>query len=222
MSRLAPIAVLLSACLLTCAGCSEPLQPSVNAYGGRIRDLARLRRVKLIELAPQRCPPEIAETMGEALFAALQGQKLFHVDMLARTDPACRDLPLDEPGTFTDDQMKAMRESLGCDAVILGSIRGFQTYPRMQMGMYLRLVDLEAGTVTWGVDHTTWDTTDRKTELEMKDFFQKVMRPGGYAPADWRIARMSPRTFQKFVAWKIVGTLPTAQEVDARRTGRRR
>jgi len=223
VNRALPAAVLLFVCLLASGGCpsSSPTRVSVNAYGGRAENLARLQRVVLIELTPRRCPPEIAESMTEALFAALQGRKLFHVDLLARTDSACRDLPLDKPGTFTSDEMKVMRKKLGCDAVLLGSVRGFQTYPRMQMGLYLRLVDLEAGTVTWGVDHTTWDTTDKNTEREMKEFFDKVMREG-YAPANWRIARMSPRTFQKFVAWKIVETLPTVEEIAARRTGRPR
>ena len=77
--------------------------------------------------------------------------------------------------------------------------------PRMQIGLYLQLLDLRRGRLVWGLDHT-WDTTDRATEQRIKAFFRSRMRDG-YGPLDWRMAVTSPKVFQKFVACEVAETL---------------
>ena len=115
-----------------------------------------------------------------------------------------------QPGSFA-----ASDPGLRADAVMFGAVTQFSTHPRLQTGLFLRLLDLRRGVVVWAVDHT-WDTTDKQTEARMKRFFDARMR-GDYGPADWRMVRMSPLTFQKFIAHEVVATLPAPS--DTRRSG---
>ena len=202
MTRLGAIVAVLAACV----GCGPDRSP-VNHFVEASGSFHGIHRVIMVGLRPDRGGSAIAGHTTEALFTAIQARKLFHLDVVDAADPACRDLPLDKREAFTMAELKKMREELRSDAVLFGAVTNFQTHPRMRMGLYLRLLDLAAGTLVWGIDHT-WDSTDKATEKRMKDFFDSQMREG-YTPADWRLARMSPRTFQKFVAYEIAETLPS-------------
>ena len=173
------------------------------------------RRVVLVELAPDKGPSEVADGLTESLYKALQSKMLFHVDVVARTSPVCRDLPLSKRGNFSLTELENMREELQCDAVVFGSVTLSTPYPRQQVGVYLLMLDLRGGRLLWGIDHT-WDTTDKLTEERLKDYFSENMRDG-YGPADWRLARMSPRMFHEFVAREVSATLP---DPNALSTGR--
>ena len=196
---------------LTRFGCGEPEPSPIGYYVDSPQSLAKINRLVLVELAPDNGGPQIARSMTEALFSALSRRKLFQVDVIYRNDPACRDLPLAKRERFTMDELKAMQANLKCDAILFGSVSHFQTYPRLQLGLRLRLLDLQAGKLPWGIDYV-WDTTDKAPQARMKTFFERQMRQG-YEPADWRLARMSPRTFQKFIAYEAVNTLPTHEQI---------
>jgi len=166
----------------------------------------RMNRVVFITLENRKGTPQIAEGMTEALAGAIQGRKLFHIDVVPATASACEDLPLSQREPYSMKELNNMRSALKCDAVLLGSVSQFHTYPRMQIGIYLRLLDLKNGTLAWGVDHI-WDTTDKQTEDRIRRFFDSRMR-SGYAPAQWRLGLISPKVFQKFIAYEVARTLP--------------
>lgn len=213
MARYADIlgASIALATLAGAAGCA-PDKPPINFFLDSPAHLARIHNVVLIELAPDKSDPDTAAGMTEALYKALQARMLFQVRVIPLTHPACRDLPLSKGQAFTMADVALMRKELKCDVVIIGSVRHFETYPRLQISLYVRMIDLSGGRLGWGVDNT-WDTTDKAVIKRIKKFFAEQMR-GGYDPADWRLATMSPRVFQKFVAYEIVNTLPTRQELD--------
>ena len=203
-----PIVCLIS---FACPGCG-PRRCPINYDLASSFDLRHIRRVALIELAGDKCAPQVAADMTEALFQAMQAKRLFHVDVIRRTDAVCRDLPLDRMEPYALENFSKMQQALRCDGAVIGKISHFQTYPRLRIGLYLRLLDLRNGAVVWAVDHT-WDTTDKKTEERIKKFFKRHLREG-YDPLQWRLATQSPRTFQKFIAYEIVEhTLPTRSEV---------
>ena len=186
-------------------GCSVS-GPPIGHFLDSTWDVTSTRRVVLVQLAPDRGPSETADGLTEALYKAFQGRMLFHVDVVERTSPVCRDLPLNKRGNFSLRELERMRDELACDAVVFGRITHCEPYPRRQIGLYLLLLDLRAGRLLWGVDHT-WDTTDKETTERLKDYFSDRMRDG-YGPADWRMARMSPRMFHEFVAHEVCATLP--------------
>ena len=195
---------------LAAAGCGRKTSPIFHFVGSPAQ-LARIGSVVLIELAPDKSDSDTAAAMTEALYKALQARKLFQVQVIPLTHPACRDLPLSKEQAFTMADLELMRKELKCDAVIFGALRHFETHPRMQIGLYVRMLNLSGGRLGWKVDHT-WDSTEKAVEKRIKDFFAQNMR-AGYDPAGWRWATMSPKTFQKFVAYEAVNTLPTRQEL---------
>ena len=189
---------------LACAPEAPPA--NIGHYVSSRRDVLRAHQVVLVELVCDDNYPEIGEGMTQALFEAIQERRLFQVAVLGKADPRYAELVLPVRRPCQLKELLAMRKSLGCHAVLLGSISQFQPYPRMKIGLYLRLMDLRRGKLLWAVDHT-WDTTNRDTELRMRDFFTESMR-SGYDPVHWRIGMMSPRAFEKFVAHEAAGTLP--------------
>jgi len=207
--------------LMLLAGCAKP--PRIGHYLDSPQSLWRIRRVVFVELSAPDGYPRVAEETTDALFRALQEKQLFHLDVIDRTDPACQDLPLESRQAFTLAQLSAMRKSLGCDAILFGSVTGFQAYPRMRLGLYVRLLDLKDGKLVWAVDHH-WDTTDKATERRIRRHFTSEMR-SGYNPVRWRLGLLSPKLFQNFVADEVADTLPErpppGQPVTPRRPRRR-
>ena len=190
--------------LMLLAGCAKP--PRIGYYLSSPRSLWRIRRVVFVQLNAPDGYPRVAEETTDALFRALQDKQLFHLDVIDRTDPACQDLPLESREAYTIEQLSAMRKSLGCDAILFGTVTGFQAYPRRRLGLYMRLLDLKDGRLVWAVDHN-WDTTDKATERRIRRHVSSEMR-SGYNPVRWRMGLLSPKSFQKFVAHEVTETLP--------------
>ncbi len=202
--------LLLALVAILAGGCAKEAVPVPARIGHHLRSdksVLRLHRAVFITMNDRKGTPQIAEGMTNALIGAIQRRQLFHIDVLSPTDPACEGLPLDQRRGLSMKQLAQLREALKCDAVILGAVSHWQTYPRMQIGIYLRLLDLRNGLPVWVVDHI-WDSTDKQTEARIREFFQKEMR-SGYDPAQWRLALMSPKVFQKFVAYETANTLPS-------------
>ncbi len=217
MKRTAKITLIVSVCIfaLTLPGCHPPPPPgpAINYYIGPPQELSKIRRIAFVELTGEQNDTETARNMSGALFRAIQGRNLFHLALFDRTDPVCLDLPLNRRGPHTIEQLAQLRDTLQCNAILYGWVNHQQPYPRIQIGLHLRLLDLQAGKLLWGVDNI-WDSTNQQTELRIKKFFEDHMRTTGYEPIDWRLAMLSPAVFQKFVAYEVAQTLP-ARNTDA-------
>jgi len=203
MARTLTVSCLLMAVAL-CAGCGGGARNSSMGY--YLENLDGINRVVLVELAADKGSEDNARNMTLALDKALQGKRLFRVETMARTHSVLRDLALNKRTALTFDEVRAMQEQLQTDAIIFGAVTQCNVYPRMEVGLYMRMLDLRRNVVVWAVDHT-WDTTDKPTEQRMKTFFDEHLRED-LAPAGWRMVRMSPLTFQKFIAYEIVAPLP--------------
>ena len=205
------LAVLTVACLGGCVevgpSTSRPVPARIGCHKPDPAELRRVRRVVFIHLAREGdgTTLNVADVMTKAVHEALLDKKLFAIELVDRTSELYRDLKLDEPRRYTIDDIQTIRKTLDCDAVLIGKVRDFQQMPRMQVGLYLSLVDVNEGRVVWGVDHY-WDTTDRAVQRRIKSFFENKMRTG-YGPAHYELGLASPRMFGKFVAWETAATL---------------
>jgi hypothetical protein len=188
------------------AGCAEHQWPGPNHHLN-VQALARIDHVVFVELPPVDDYPGLAGDMTVALSQAIQARRLFGLDVVGRDDPRCRELSLTGQSAFTVSQLSKMRKVFRCDAVLLGQIRNFRTHPRTQTGLILRLLDLRRGTLIWAVDDV-WDTSDKAVEERIRRFSQARVRQGGQGPMEWEFALISPKAFEKFVAYEVASSLP--------------
>jgi hypothetical protein len=204
----AAAAALVAACLV--GGCcpSAPPRADIRHYLRSPESVARLHRVAFVSLYDEEGTAQIAHGMTEALAADIRAKGLFHLDIVSNDDVTCRDLPLLNRQAFTMRDLALIRDALNCEAVMFGSVNHFRPYPRMELGVYVRLIDLKNGNLAWGVDHT-WDTQDRQTRQRMAHYFA-CQTAEGQSPSQYDLSLMSARVFEEFIASEAAGTLPTA------------
>lgn len=202
--------LLLAAAACLTSGCLVQPTPPDEQIGFVLkspRDVMRLRRVVFIELdAAGGCEADVACGLTRALSSAIQAKGLFHVDVVRRTDPMCRGLSLENMGALRLDEIAQLRDAVQCDAVLLGRVSHFQPFPRMQLGLVLKLMDLKDGELVWGVEQI-WDTTSRGTERRIRRYFRSQVR-SGYDPLGHELVLKSPRAFERFIAHEVADTLP--------------
>ena len=201
------LALAAAACLVPgCLETSPSAEGRIACFLSSHEDILRTRRVVFIELAAvDDCPPQVAWDTTRALGSAVQARRLFHVETVRRTDAMCRDLPIEGIEALTLPELAAMRQGLRCDAVLFGRVSHFQPFPRMQLGLYLKLIDLKDGKLVWGVDDV-WDTTDQSTERRIRKYFYREVRDG-YDPLGHELVLKSPRAFERFIAYEVAETL---------------
>ena len=98
-----------------------------------------------------------------------------------------------------------LRKNLKADAVLVGEVTQYYPYPRLAIGLRLKLIDLRDGTLIWAIEQF-WDSTDKQVENRAEDFFKTQIR-SGFDPIEYRMALVSPHMFLKFVAWEVGQTL---------------
>ncbi len=204
MTRASNIGVL--AAVLVLAGCAPEAMNRVGHYAAPRRDIVSVQRVALLPLTNETDHPGTELGLTEELFQAVQACRLFHVLPVPADAARAADLPNVGTAPMTLTDLARLRSTLGADAVLAGAVTRWQPYPRMQMGLYLRLVDLRTGRVLWAVDHV-WDATDEHTQRRLRRFFCREAGEGT-EPFGWELGTVSPRAFQKFVAHEATETLP--------------
>jgi len=192
------------------SGCSIYRVPGSVAdyyYLNPDKDLSAIGRVAIVELDNNSSYPEVSLDVTEALFQALQKKQLFGLTVVSQTDPQWRSLQFDIDSTYGLEQLVAVRNALKmrCDAVLIGTITGFQPYPHIAMGLRLKLVDLRDGQLLWALEQV-WDGADKVTEYRIKNYFRSQMRSAA-APLNEAMVTVSSRKFFKFVAYEVAETL---------------
>lgn len=227
MPRRKAILLMVAGVMLATAGCGpEAKEPaSIGHYLHSPESVSRLNRVVFVELGDRGGDERFAETMTDAVSRSIRSRKLFHVDVLRRSEPVVRMLPVDKRVAFTYEELMEIRRLLNCEAVLFGWVDRFSPYPHMEAGVYLRLLDLERGQLVWGVDHV-WDTGEKSVERRIRDFYYAAAG-GDQEPLEWRLGLVSPRAFGRFVAFEIGRTLPESEpgeplDTRVRREKRRR
>ncbi len=169
------------------------------------KDMRSIGRVAMIEMENESSYPQISTDVTEALFLALQKKQIFGLTVVSQDDPSWRGLHSELDSTLTLKQLLAIREMLKCDAVLVGTVTEYQPYPRMAIGIRLKLLDLNDGQILWAFEQV-WDCADRSTETRIKKYFQSQMR-SGFAPLREELVVMSSLKFIKFVAYEVAETL---------------
>ena len=195
-------AVLLSGCISYYTG-SPPAADYY--YINPNKSLSTVGRVVVVELNNNSNYPEMSNNVTEKMYQALQKKQIFGLTIVRQEDALWRSLQLDTESRYTLDQIITLRETLKCDAVLLGTITEFRPYPHMIIGLELKLLDLRDGDLLWALQQV-WDSADKTTEYRIKDYFE-VHKRSGYAPLQEQLASVSSLEYIKFVSYEVAETL---------------
>ena len=174
-------------------------------YLNPYKSLATIGRVVIVELDNNSSYPQVSSDATDSLFQALQKKQIFGLTIVRQHDPSWRSLQLDLASTYGLDQILAIRETLKCDGVLIGTITEFRPYPHMVVGLRLKLLDLRDGQLLWALEQV-WDSADKTTENRIKSYFKSEKR-SGFAPLHERLASVSSLEFIKFVSYEVAETL---------------
>jgi hypothetical protein len=206
MNRVRIIPLLLPVFLL--AGCSvysAPVPLADYYFLNPDKDLYTVGRVALIELNNNSSYLQISVDVSEALFQSLQKKQVFGLTLIRQNDPAWRSLQLDIDSAYTLEQLSAIRRTLDCDALLIGTVTEYRPYPHLTIGLRLRLLDLNDGMLLWALEQI-WDSADKTTEYRIKDYFLFQVR-SGYEPLREQLVAVSSLKFVKFVAYEVAETI---------------
>lgn len=169
------------------------------------KDLRTLGRVALVELDNRSAYPKISADMTDALFAALQKRHVFGLSVVRQDDQTWRSLQENLDSLQGLRQLLTMREALNCNGLLVGTITEYQPYPRLSIGLRLKLIDLTDGQLLWGLEQV-WDTADASIRRRIQQYSNRELGSGS-APLQDEIVTISSLRFGRFVAHEVAETL---------------
>jgi len=200
---------LLTALWLTSAGgCQSSSKNDAMAgayYINPHRDLHKLGKVALVELDNTSSYPDVSADVTQALFLALQKKQVFSLATVDRDDPAWQTLQENLDSLQALRQLLTMRDTLRCNALLIGTITEYRPYPQLVLGLRLKLLDLTDGQLLWGIEQV-WDAADKSIQKRVGTYFKKELR-SGLAPLREDLVVISSREFIKFAAYETAQTL---------------
>lgn len=197
--------VLMVVLLLGCDSEKAAMPAADYYYLNPHKKLTTIGRVAIVELENDSSYPQISADITGSLFRALQKRQVFGLTIIRRDDPSWRSLQLDGDSTYSLEQILAIRKTLKCDGVLLGTVTEFRPHPHMTVGLRLKLLDMRDGQLLWALEQV-WDSSDRNIKKRTRDYF-KAEKGSGFEPLNEQLAAVSPLEFLKFVSYEVGATL---------------
>jgi hypothetical protein len=189
---------------ITSVGCSKngfSLSPAREVS----KKLSAIKSVCLVELQNKTSYPQISEDVTESLHQSLQKKQWFNLLLLKQTDIAWKTLEIRPDSAYTLEQLMTARKLLGTDALLIGTVTSYSPYPRMAMGLQLKLVDLRTGQVVWAIQQI-WDAADKTTQERIKRYYNQQLR-SDFSTIGEQLATLSPINFVKFITYEVTETM---------------
>jgi hypothetical protein len=198
------------ALLLVCSCESKQGDAMANAYYlSPNKDLRRVGRVALVEMDETSSSPEIAAAVTDSLFLETQKKQVFGVMVVRRDNPLWPSLQENLDSLQALRQLVAVRETINCNGLLVGTVTRYQPYPHMVVGLRLKLLDLTDGQLLWGMEQV-WDSADRSIQKRIKTYL-KDQRRSEQSGLREELVVVSPLIFCKFVAYEVAGTFDRAK-----------
>jgi hypothetical protein len=194
--------------VLVFAGCKSPekvTESSKYYYLNPNRNITNIGRIAIVELQNDSSYPQMSNDITESLFQALQKKQVFGLTIVRQRDALWKSLQLEPDMTYTLDQMAAIRQTLKCDGVLIGTITEFKPYPHMAVGLRLKLIDLTSGDLLWAIEQI-WNSSDKVTVQKIKKYFKET-KTSSSNDSNERMAVISPLEFIKYISYDVAQTL---------------
>ena len=160
----------------------------------------------MVELTNNSSVHQISPNVTESLLQEMQKRQIFGLTKVRQGDLVWRSLQVDIDTNYTFEELAQMRKSLKCDAVLTGTIMGFEPYPHMAIGLRLQLIDLSDGRLIWALEQV-WDTTDKTTQNRIEMYYNPRCLMFDDENLSGQLGSVSSLKFFKFVAHEITETL---------------
>ena len=200
--------VLLTA--ISLAGCSMyTINPGGDDfyYLNPEKDISNTGRAIMVSLQNRTDYPAISPEISEILYRAIQKKQLFGLDIVRRTDPKWINLQLDLDKSYTAEELMKIRKELKTDAILIGSITQYEPFPHMNIGLRLKLIDLDDGQLIWAAEQV-WDSSDQTTKYRIKRYYKKTKRLGMLEKSlREKLFSVSSKEFLNFVSYEIAKTM---------------
>ena len=206
--RLVQLILCVCFCCLITTGCKSPGyagEPSKFYYHNPNKKLSNIGRIAIVELQNDSSYPQMSNDITDALFQAIQKKQIFGLKLVRQRDPIWKSLQLEPDTTYSLEQMAAVRQTLKCDGVLIGTITEFKPYPHMTIGLRLKLIDLADGELLWAVEQV-WSGSDKITESKIKKYLKET-KSSNSNEANERITSISPLEFIKYIGYEVAQTL---------------
>ncbi len=201
--------IILAVGLTLLAGCEHVFEPPkpfhIDSYLSSPGELDKINQVAFVELQFNEQVTPTVSAYSLAISRAVQDRRFTHMRMLEQS-PELSDALNMSGQALSLEQLATARKLTGADAIMYGSITRMEQYPRMQVGLKLRMLDLRKGRLIWAIDHV-WDTTDKAVEQRIETYFKANVR-AGYEPLNSQLVLVSPKVFAGFVAQEVADTIP--------------
>jgi hypothetical protein len=208
--RLCSLAVLPLVLICGCESYPEDGGMANSYYLHPHKDLHRLGRVALVELDNISDYPQVSADVTEALFLAVQKKQLFGLARIPRDDPAWRSFQENIDSFQAWRGLMAMRDTRRTNGLLVGTITEYRPYPRLVLGLRLKLLDLRDGQTLWGLEQV-WDASDKSIQKRVQAYFKKQMH-SGLTPLREGLIVVSPLEFFKFTAYEVAETLERGKD----------
>ncbi len=202
MNKIA-MTMLLSLAFLSSCQLQSYRQMPTDYYLNQDKDIADIGRITLVELKNNSNYPNISTDTTNAIFRELQKKQIFGLTVLKQSAPAAENLQLNTDAAFTLEQLSAMRKSLSCNAILVGTVTDFKPYPQLSIGLRLKLVDLNDGQMLWAIEQI-WDSRDVETKKRINNYYNQGLI--GKLQKNDKLGTISTLKFLKFVSYEVADT----------------
>ena len=189
-------------------GCNSSFNKDDSAqfyYQNPNKNISEIGRIAIVELQNDSSYPEVSNDITEALFQSVQKRQVFGLTVVRQRDPLWKSLQLEPDTTYSLEQMAAVRQTLKCDGVLIGTITEYKPYPHTAIGLRLKLIDLTEGELLWAVEQV-WNSSDKITEQKIKNYLKETKSSYSKNSSE-RITAISPLEFMRYISYEIAQTL---------------
>lgn len=196
-------------CLTILTGCrlepAAPREPANCFYLSDDVDLTSVGRITFVELNRYSSYQTVAQDITDSLFQAVQKRQLFGVDIIRHNDHRWKSLQLNPDRSYSLEELSVVHKTIHNNAMIVGAVTQYQPYPRMTIGLRLKMIDLQSGDLIWAFEQV-WDSSDQYTKEKIKRYFRSKQQTGSEELNEQLIERSSKK-FIDFIAYEVAGTL---------------
>jgi hypothetical protein len=190
---------LLLVLTLAATGCTVP---RFSVY--RAPDFApsRVRRVIALPFQHETDCVAVGDQIRAALAAEIQAAGCFEVVPAPDRLTAVLATQARRTGRFDELFVAELGRQFGADALLLGTVTAYRPYNKPLIGLKVQIVGTEHGRVLWAADGL-WDTSLRAVVTRARSYYVK-RHPMWDQLDGWKIMRLSPARFHRFVAYELV------------------